>query len=351
MGWLPRRFLPSLLQRENFMHRNLSSHRQAFTLVELLVVIAIIGILVALLLPAIQAAREAGRRTQCANNLKQIGIAIHDHVDVLQLLPTGGTTPWPSLPEFTVGWPTNNTSTPKGPEDQGLSWAFQILPYMERTGMYNVPNNTVIENKAVPHYFCPSRRRNAMNAGYWMLNDYASATPAVNPNTIGYGTEGDLWQGDIWEVPDDRMWRGAIIRTPVRSNGGNPRIWSRNRSSGCFGFEGLTDGASNVLVISEKRLNSSRYFIGDWHDDRGWTDGWDPDVIRCTCVPPAKDVEVSCGTPSSQCVTGYEFGSAHPAGIQGLFGDGSVKLINYTVDPVMFNRMGDRMDRRPVAFN
>jgi prepilin-type N-terminal cleavage/methylation domain-containing protein len=325
------------------MNRFLASRRQAFTLVELLVVIAIIGILVALLLPAIQAAREAGRRTQCSNNLKQIGIAMHNHVDIHKVLPTGGTTPWPSLPEFTVGWPTSGSSTPNGPETQGLSWPFQILPFLEKTGMYQVTSEGQIEHKPIPHYFCPSRRRNARNSNYWMLNDYASATPAANPNAIGYGREGDLWQGEIWEVPDNRDWRGAIIRTPIRSNGGSPRIWSRNRSSGCFGFEGLEDGTSNVLVVSEKRVNAGRYFIGDWHDDRGWTDGWDPDVIRTTVVPPLKDAESG--------VTGYEFGAAHPAGIQGLFGDGGVKTIIYTVDPVMFNRMGDRMDRRPVVFN
>ena len=325
------------------MRSSLSRRRQAFTLFELLVVIAIIGILVALLLPAVQAAREAGRRTQCSNNLKQIGIAIHEHVDIYQMLPTGGTTPWPNLPEFTVGWPANPGKTPNGPETQGLSWAFQILQFLERGELYKVRTHTIIETKPVPTYFCPSRRKNAMNAGYWMLNDYASATPAANPNVIGYGTEGDLWQGEIWDVPDDRLWRGAIIRTPIRSNAGNPRIGSRNRSSGCFGFEGLEDGTSATLVISEKRLNTGRYFIGDWHDDRGWTDGWDPDVIRCTCVPPLKDNDVN--------VTGYDFGSAHPAGIQGLYGDGGVKLITYNVDPVMFNRMGDRMDRRALKFD
>jgi prepilin-type N-terminal cleavage/methylation domain-containing protein len=326
------------------MHLHLSAGRRAFTLVELLVVIAIIGILVALLLPAIQAAREAGRRTQCANNLKQIGIAIHNHHDTLQILPTGGTTPWPNLWEFMEGWPTAPQNVTPNPADrQGLSWTFQILPYFEKGALHtraHAGNHGNIEHLPVAEYFCPSRRRNARNGNYWMLNDYASATPAVNPNVLG--DPNDLWNGEIWEVPDDRQWRGAIIRTPVRSNGGSPRVWSRNRSTNCFGLEGLEDGTSNTMLVSEKRVATTRYFIGDWHDDRGWTDGWDPDVVRCTCVLPYRDDEA---------VSGYEFGSAHPGGMQAVFGDGAVKLITFTVDHVVFNRYGDRMDRRAIPSN
>src|SRR3954451_13912468 len=105
--------------------------RPAFTLVELLVVIAIIGILVALLLPAIQAAREAARRTQCKNNLKNIGLAIHNFHDTYKFLPLGGTKPDPDITEFLRDTGTtaaaNRKGPANGPKEQGLGWMFQIL--------------------------------------------------------------------------------------------------------------------------------------------------------------------------------------------------------------------------------
>ena len=96
-----------------------------FTLVELLVVIAIIGILVALLLPAIQAAREAARRTECKNNLKNIGLAIHNFHDTHKRFPMGGTINAPQIQNYVVN------GRPNGTERQGLGWLYQILPHLE----------------------------------------------------------------------------------------------------------------------------------------------------------------------------------------------------------------------------
>ncbi len=97
----------------------------AFTLVELLVVIAIIGVLVSLLLPAVNAAREAARRTQCMNGTRQIGLAILNHESALSLFPSGRTVPWPKIEDY------SSNGRPFGAEQQGWSWAFQILPYLE----------------------------------------------------------------------------------------------------------------------------------------------------------------------------------------------------------------------------
>jgi prepilin-type N-terminal cleavage/methylation domain-containing protein len=105
--------------------------RVAFTLVELLVVIAIIGVLVALLLPAIQAAREAARRIQCKDNLKNIGLAIHSHLDSQRVFPTGGSR-FVRPGQWDISYNVDN-GRPLGVEKQGLSWGYQILPYIEET--------------------------------------------------------------------------------------------------------------------------------------------------------------------------------------------------------------------------
>src|SRR5689334_13112404 len=113
------------IRNSQFATGNSTRARLAFTLVELLVVIAIIGILVALLLPAIQAAREAARRTQCKDNLKNVGLAILNHVDSLKVFPTGGVTYGVSIQDYI------EDGKPVGTAKMGLGWGYQILPYME----------------------------------------------------------------------------------------------------------------------------------------------------------------------------------------------------------------------------
>jgi len=298
-----------------------SSHpRRAFTLVELLVVIAIIGILVALLLPAVQAAREAGRRSQCANQLKQMALAVHNHVDVYKFLPMSGSVPWPAVAVTPSGAPEIGAN-------QTMGWMYQILPFMEQSNLWNITNISVLETKVVPGYLCPSRRINAYQANR-ALNDYASATPSENTTNLTSEDPNSLWgnPADIWNVPNS-SWYGVIMRKPGRSRPAN--------------FNSVTDGTSNVLMLSEKRLSRSEYSTGAWHDDRGWTDGWDPDVVRSTAVIPRPD-------PNSGGVSGYEFGAAHPSIFQGALADGSVRTLSYQVQLNVFNRFGHKTDGNPI---
>jgi prepilin-type N-terminal cleavage/methylation domain-containing protein len=296
-----------------------SRRARAFTLVELLVVIAIIGILVALLLPAVQAARESARRTQCTNNLKQQGIAIHSYHDVRKILPPGGHNPW-------------------GPEG---SWPVQLLEFIEQANLAKLNNNNVdpLRYAGGPLvFFCPSRRDSTKVAaqGNRFLMDYASATPANSPNSWDQYWMGDIW-GDGW-VP--QVYRGAIVRGgKVPSTG----VWKGGKST----MAGMADGTSNTLLVSEKQLNPGQYFTGDWHDDAGWADGWDPDVVRYTGFPPNHDSKYN----NQGGWEGYRFGSAHSAGIISLLGDASVRMINYNINPAVFNNLGTRDgNETPVDF-
>jgi hypothetical protein len=100
------------------------------------------------------------------------------------------------------------------------------------------------------------------------------------------------------------------------------------------------------LAIGEKMLRTPNYLVGDWHDDRGWTDGWDPDIVRYTALQPFADIQDSVA-PDGWDV-GQHFGSAHPAGLNALLGDGSVKTITYTIDATVFNNLGHRRDGAPI---
>ena len=168
-----RRVFPDFKRRRCF---------SAFTLVELLVVIAIIGILVALLLPAVNAAREAARRTQCMNQVRSIGQAILNLESAVRTLPGGGIKPWPQIEDYSRG------GQPWGPDKQGLSWAFQILPFLEEGAVHGLTTTAQITESPIALYFCPSRRPPTFYqqgpVRYWLM-DYASLQPIPSPAQMG----------------------------------------------------------------------------------------------------------------------------------------------------------------------
>lgn len=346
-----------------------NSHaKRAFTLVELLVVIAIIGTLVALLLPAVQSAREAGRRTQCINNLKQIGQAFQNHVSAKNYLPTGGMCSWAGQGNNQNFCALTGGSSPwyvpgRLPDVENLpvGWPFQILPYIEEGNVQFEPDWEKVKQMTFSFFFCPSRRgptrcmKDTAPGYLYGMMDYASATPSRASGDVAAAFE--FWNGSAGPggpiVPGssdfilvrDRMFFGMVIRTQACST---------------IGFNDVKDGTSKTLLVSEKLLPLDNYdgsgpFYGGQirtfeGDDRGWSDGWDYDIVRSTGIPPSKDYvkapsDYNTNAMWRECIM---FGSAHSAGIQSVFGDSSVRTISYDIDRDVFNKLGNRNDGQVV---
>ncbi|QDV73865.1 DUF1559 domain-containing protein [Botrimarina mediterranea] len=356
----------------------------AFTLVELLVVIAIIGILVALLLPAVQAAREAARRVQCVNQVKQIMLSMHNHVDAKKVFPSGGVIPWPN-----INWYRDEDTA-----NQGLGWTYQILPYLEEGAVTNLTEQWQLEDTAVAGYNCPSRRgiTRAVRASdfpspngpvYPTLVDYAAAVPFPSDSqlfdlfNVQIGTspffDDDATTQDTKGCARRPLWgflgNGAIHDVPGGKVKGSPgyvgywgvitrsNLYKTSATAGTVtgyytkvNFAKITDGSSHTFVVAEKQLNPNYYDRGEWHDDHGWAGGWDPDTVRsCVCKFGPDVVSDAPGNETSGNLQGYRFGAAHPAGMNAGFADGSVHNISYDTDHRLFNHLGHRSDGEIVG--
>ncbi|MCA9190228.1 MAG: DUF1559 domain-containing protein [Planctomycetales bacterium] len=274
--------------------------RRAFTLVELLVVIAVIGILVGLLLPAVQAARESARRIQCLNNLKQIGLAFHNHHDQYNFFPTGGWN-WDRAPSY-VG------TTPEVGGGQHAGWAFQILPFIEATNLWRAGAQTVI-GSPIAGYFCPSRR----GPQTLLIPD------AYQPPISG----GDLEHALCDYAASNRDGSGVVRRF-------NPHA-----------MRDLLDGSSHTLLVGDKRLNTSLLGQPQEDDNEGFTAGWNTDTMRSTDKAPLPDL-VGQGDGDDR------FGSSHPSVFQVVLADGSTRAIGYEIDPQVFRLLGDIDDAQTI---
>ncbi len=366
-----------------------SPTRRGFTLVELLVVIAIIGVLVALLLPAVQAAREAARRTTCQNQVRQMGIALQNHVDAQKVFPTGGNAPNPNIADYTSGG-TNSPGTANGANKQGLGAFYQMLPYLEQNSVKGLTTQAQLQSSIIPGYNCPSRRSptkagNSATGG--QLTDYATAQPAteycggapyvplqawpfvgaspgfaIRSYWCGQGTGGS-WGDD---PARNANYGGIIVRTPYRiitpATATTPAKGEYVSGYPTATKPGqITDGLSNTLVISEKVVRADLYEGqpapdpggGGVSDDKGWADGWDPDSVRFTGVPPISDSDQAICHNSNSAIQrtciGFEgaipvlfFGSAHPSGVNAVYGDASAHFINFDIDHLVFNALGTR---------
>jgi prepilin-type N-terminal cleavage/methylation domain-containing protein/prepilin-type processing-associated H-X9-DG protein len=356
--------------------------RRGFTLVELLVVIAIIGILIALLLPAIQAAREAARRMECKNHLKQVGSAMNNHLSTQGHFPTDGWGwGWIGDPERGTG-----ISQPGG-------WIFNILPYAEYQQIYKMQYGLTgaARQKAaqlmcetpLPLFNCPTRRPSQVyavypGAGWWgqppkckdtltmplptkvARSDYAGnggSTWSSPEGTYDIGfTNGTTkrpgtWHGTGLGATGPGTWTGASASLGPIPQYSNGVIFAASSIK----TKEITDGTSNTLLCGEKFLDANHYYTGlDPADNETMYMGDNEDIVRFTANTGPNDTGTSNTTYTpkrDRAGSGVIdiFGSAHANGCNFAFCDGSVETISYDVDPWIFNYLGGRNDKQTIS--
>jgi prepilin-type N-terminal cleavage/methylation domain-containing protein len=334
---------------------HLSRTRRAFTLVELLVVIAIIGVLVALLLPAVQAAREAARRSSCSNNLKQIGIAMHNHHDTFGHMP-----PWGF--DFTTN---PNPANPLGNQRQGHGALAMILPYMEQQNFTNAvrtdfsaidpanwpPNwgTAVAAKTEVKNYLCPSTPNRVIDLSPYFVS---LGLPNAGPFTIG-GTDYAAVRGA------HNNFRNACAPTlPTPSNAcGALGIFGQMEPPGTLRegkakMAGITDGTSNTVLVAEAAGRHQVYSRGrkrvtpNAPGQAGWTLNAafsDHNTVIQVRGFSNDGLTVDGGCCAINCTNGYtipftqgQLYAFHPGGVMLVRADGSVSFLSETTSmPVL----------------
>ena len=301
-----------------------------FTLVELLVVIAIIGILIALLLPAVQMAREAARRSQCANNLKQIGLALHNYHDSYGSFPFGGAGGW------------------------GHTWHAYILPYVEQTAIY----------KDIP----------------WTDSGSGQDSRPNDPFTIVARTVVDVWKcpSDPAPVQENRQVNGLsdrgigsylgnaggdLPRDNRSSSGVDPRISngvlrifnmvSSTRRQPPIRIAAIIDGTSNTLLVSESPYSidapctiCDRYYHYSYDTDVGQGSDFS-EYLGSTFV--GINLSLSADTSVSGTTRELSFGSFHPGGCNALLCDGSGRFVSESIELTIWRAVGSREGKEPIG--
>jgi len=320
--------------------------RSAFTLIELLVVIAIIAILVALLLPAVQQAREAARRTQCKNNLHQLGLALHNYHDTFNLFPA--TIVDVANPEPAPGWAYSS----KG------SYLVRILPFIDQAPMFNAinfsgmnapwtaPNVEAQTDSAgklfrlyvIPGYQCPSNTAGMNVTGHSTKWCYGmSMGNQLMPSNTGC----TLYQGNNFGTGPAGHGNAS---DPTQTSGVVSRlVWSARLAD-------VTDGASNTIAMGEVRYNCGDHTQYGWfHENATWVATTAPINFPINCIG---DPPVPNAGPCNQIgawTTTQGFKSQHTGGCHFVMCDGAVRFLTENIDYLTYQKLGDRRDGQVIG--
>jgi prepilin-type N-terminal cleavage/methylation domain-containing protein len=303
------------------------NRRRGFTLIELLVVIAIIAVVIALLLPAVQKAREAGSRISCQNNLKQMALACQDFHDQNGFLP------------------------PSRLADHWATWAVMILPYIEQQNLYDHWNLTqqyylqapAVVQTQVKIYYCPSRRppNQLSTQGDKPDNGFPPGITNYSGACGDYAASCGDFDYTGWE--DGVNANGAIVVGTYSNSGGTLEKWA-----GIVPFAAITDGLSNTLLIGDKFLPAKNYGLGGADGDGSIYNGdneWGWARVAGPGYPLAKGPFDTTASPA------YCFGSNHPGVCQFAMCDGSVRALVNSTDTVTLSLLSVRNDGRPTPFD
>ncbi len=346
-----------------------SRNCDGFTLVELLVVIAIIGILIALLLPAVQAAREAARRMGCTNNLKQIGVALHNYHSALRMFPNG------SSPRYSCWLSTGNA-----PCEKGFGWRYYILPYCESESFFamaaNVDKNTgmnatrrtsfvdltaALHRQVVPFYVCPSEISERVRSDYYPDSDALAPCPAYAPQEAGIanyigsaGLSAPYYECDAWQAAGLQCTFGYT----GAAGGGHYQPGDAAGHAGMMHlrFEQISvadvsDGTSHTLHVGEMTvwspgnkgcsfpsIDTSGYSFGVGSSYAQWAGTWTVGSVTHGLNYPCRYTYWS----------GNQFASYHPGIVNFLMADGSVQAISETVSWPVLSKLATRAGGEPL---